>query len=129
MKIIVCTKMVNGQPQLPPFTAEGGGPQLHCNFVKGVPQSGGYSIIGSPNGKTVLVMVEAPDTTITSMRSDPAYLPMDSADKVKAAAWITANTTAKAVDLSKEILAPVLAVQGMDKAQYAKLIDTPWAKV
>lgn len=126
-KIIIITKLVNGQPVLPPFMAEDGKNQLHYNFVKGIPQSGGWSLIGPYAGKTVLVMVEAPEETITAMRNDLAYLPVDTVDKVKAAAWLAANTDVKDADLSKEVLAPVLAVHGLDKAEYDKLVSTPWA--
>ena len=128
-KIVIATRMVNGAPVLPPFQAEDGGPQLHYDFNKdGMPQAGGWSIIGPYDGKTVLVMVEAPEETITAMRDDLAFLLTDTVDKVKAAAWIVANTDTKDVDLSKEILAPVLAVHGLDKSGYDRLIDTPWAK-
>ena len=129
-KIVIATKMIDGAPVLPPFVSEDGKNQLHYDFVKGIPQSGGYSLIGPYDGKTVLVMVEAPEETATAMRADDKkYLPLDTTDKVKAAAWITANTDAKSLDLSKEIMTPVLAVHGLDKAEYDRLIDTPWAKI
>jgi hypothetical protein len=128
MKIIVCTKLENGYPVLPPFISEDGKDQLSYNFDKnGIPQSGGYSIIG-PDGPTVLVMVDAPEETALAMKADLAYLPMDTTDKARAATWLAVNTGAKSVDLSKEVLAPVLAIHGLDKMQYEWLIDTLWAK-
>jgi len=128
-KIIIATKLLNGQPVLPPFQTEDGKNQLHYNFDKGIPQSGGWSVIGPGEGKTVLVMVEASEDACTAMKADLAYLPLDTTDKARAAAWLEVNTTAKSPDLSKEILAPVLAVHGLDKVKYEQLIDTPWVKV
>ena len=127
-KLIIATKMLNGAPVPPSSEMKGGGPQLHYDFVKGIPQAGGHSVIGPGEGKTVIVMVDAPNETVAAMRSDARYLPLDTADKSKAAAWLAANTDAKSVALSKEILSPVLTVHGLDKAAYEKLIDTPWAR-
>ena len=50
--------------------------ELHYNFVDGVPQSGGFCIIGSitPAMSTVLVRIDASPEKHLELESNPDYL-------------------------------------------------------
>jgi hypothetical protein len=104
-KLIIATKLVNGQPILPPFVAEDGGPQLHYDYVKGIPRRGGWSLIGLPEKGKALVMVDAPDATILTMRGE----------------------TEKYQVVTKETEVAVCTAQKLPVEKYRELIKTPWA--
>lgn len=73
MKATFSTTMISGQPQLPPFESEDGY-QLWYNYVDGIPQSGGYSIIGPSNQDTVIVEVDVSLEVFELMKEDPNLL-------------------------------------------------------
>ena len=96
--IFVC-KYENGSPVLPDWR------ELNYDFVKGVPQKGGWSLIGLPEKGQAIIMVEAPDATIELMRKD----------------------TANYQEVTKDTEDAICSTQKIDVEKFQELIATPWA--